>query len=75
LKRKINFSLNLQELGFAKLKDLVLSMSEQVSLELRGHNHPFAFLIEKSIDPRKNVFSQDLDSKSGAFKYLVNTAA
>jgi hypothetical protein len=34
LKKKINFTMNLSELGFAKLKDLVLSMSDKVSLEL-----------------------------------------
>jgi hypothetical protein len=45
LRRKLPFPLDLNELGFPKLKDLILSMSDQIKLELRGHNHPFAYLI------------------------------
>jgi len=45
LRRKLSFSLDLNELGFPKLKDLILSMNDRVKLELRGHNHPFAYLI------------------------------
>jgi hypothetical protein len=48
LRRKLPFSLDLNELGFPKLKDLILSMSDRVKLELRGHNHPFAYLIRPS---------------------------
>ena len=40
--------MDLNELGFPKLKDLILSMSDKIKLELRGHNHPFAYLIKSS---------------------------
>ncbi len=46
LRRKLTFSLDLNELGFPKLKDLILSMQDRIKLELRGHNHPFAYLIK-----------------------------
>ncbi len=46
LKRKLPFALDLNELGFPKLKDLILSMADKIKLELRGHNHPFAYLIK-----------------------------
>jgi hypothetical protein len=47
LRRKLTFSLDLNELGFPKLKDLILSMQDRIKLELRGHNHPFAYLIKQ----------------------------
>lgn len=46
LRRKLPFVLDLNELGFPKLKDLILSMSDKIKLELRGHNHPFAYLVK-----------------------------
>ena len=46
LRRKLPFALDLNELGFPKLKDLILSMSDKIKLELRGHNHPFAYLLK-----------------------------
>jgi OST-HTH/LOTUS domain len=54
LRRKLSFSLDLNELGFPKLKDLILSMNDRVKLELRGHNHPFAYLIKASARPIKS---------------------
>jgi len=44
LKRSLKFELNVSDLGFPKFKDLLLSMPEVVSIELKGVNHPFAFL-------------------------------
>lgn len=41
LKRILQFPLDLTELGFPKLKDLLNSIVE-VSIELRAGNHPFA---------------------------------
>lgn len=41
VKRKLNFPLNIAELGFAKLKDLLLTLPV-VEIEQRGTNHPFA---------------------------------
>jgi OST-HTH Associated domain/OST-HTH/LOTUS domain len=46
IRRKLSFSLDLAELGFAKLKDLLLTMPE-VEIELRGANHPFAVYKSK----------------------------
>lgn len=46
IKRKINFSINISELGFAKLKDLLL-VTPDVEIELRGTNHPFAVYRSK----------------------------
>ena len=43
LKRKLSYPLDLSELGFAKLKDLLSTMPE-IEIELRGTNHPFAVL-------------------------------
>ena len=65
LRRKINFTLDLNELGFPKLKDLIVSMSDRVKLELRGHNHPFAYLIRT---PNRTVKSTP-DSKQIQQKY------
>lgn len=44
-RNKLPFNLNLTELGFTKLKDLILSMGNQIKIDNRGHNHPFAVLI------------------------------
>lgn len=44
IKYKLPFPLDLNELGFVKLKELLSTMSGQVKIELRGHNHPFARL-------------------------------
>jgi hypothetical protein len=56
LRRKIPFPLDFNELGFQKLKDLILTMSDQVKLELKSHNHPFACLYTgtRSVNSRAN---------------------
>lgn len=54
LRRKLTFSLDLNELGFPKLKDLILSMQDRIKLELRGHNHPFAYLIRSGVKSNKS---------------------
>ena len=41
LKKEKGLTLDINELGFAKLKDLLLSINN-VYVELRGINHPFA---------------------------------
>jgi hypothetical protein len=46
VKRKLNFQMNITELGFAKLKDLLLVMPD-VEVEQRGNNHPFAVFRPK----------------------------
>jgi hypothetical protein len=45
LKYKLQFALDLNELGFVKLKELLVTMQDQIKIELRGHNHPFAKLV------------------------------
>ncbi|CAG9329364.1 unnamed protein product [Blepharisma stoltei] len=49
LKRALKFQLNIAELGFAKLKDLLLTFP-RVTVELRGTNHPFAVLKDPKSD-------------------------
>lgn len=44
LKTRLNFTLNLHELGFAKLKDLILSMRDRVKVS--NSNHPVASLLD-----------------------------
>ena len=51
LNKKLRFNLNVTELGFTKLKDLVLSVCDRIKIENRGSNHPFAVLIN---DPYHN---------------------
>lgn len=53
LKYRLSFPLDLNELGFVKLKDLLNTMSDQIKVELRGHNHPFAILIPNK--PKKEL--------------------
>ena len=48
LKKKLVFPLDLNELGFPKLKELILSMNDQIKIELKGTNHPFAYLLKTS---------------------------
>ena len=59
LKKKLPFALDFNELGFAKLKDLILTMQDEIKLELKGHNHPFAFLISHG----KNIQSEDYTNR------------
>jgi hypothetical protein len=42
LNKKLPFYLDLNELGYPKLKDFLYSMSDQITLDLRGNNHPYA---------------------------------
>ena len=45
LKKKLPFTLDLNELGFPKLKDLLKSMDDEIKIELKDVNHPFAYLL------------------------------
>lgn len=47
LKKKLPFTLDLNELGFAKLKYLLETMDDEIMVELINYNHPFAFLVNK----------------------------
>lgn len=47
LKRRLKYPLDIGELGFAKLKDLLLSIPEVV-IEIREQNNPFAVLAPYS---------------------------
>lgn len=62
LKYKLPFPLDLNELGFVKLKELLATMADRVKVELRGHNHPFAILISelKSVQKKsqKEVYNE-----------------
>ena len=56
------FILDLNELGFPKLKDLILSMSDKIKLELRGHNHPFAYLMTSGRYVHSKINSDDFQN-------------
>lgn len=51
LKNKLGYSPKLEELGFSKMKEFILSMKDQVALEIKGHSHPLAYLINKGKNP------------------------
>jgi len=55
LKRDKGLSIDINELGFPKLKDLLLSVPG-VKIELRGINHPFA-IIERNIPDSEAIVS------------------
>mmetsp|Transcript_46072 Transcript_46072/g.33846 ORF Transcript_46072/g.33846 Transcript_46072/m.33846 type:complete len:205 (+) Transcript_46072:1894-2508(+) len=64
LRKKLTFTLDLNELGFPKLKDLILSMNDEIKLELRGINHPFAYLITSGNRPvHSKINSDDFQSQ------------
>jgi hypothetical protein len=75
LKRSLTFSVDLTELGFAKLKDLLQTIPE-VTIELRGTNHPFAVLAEgaKTLDSRsqENTFTNDVDDLVKAMSNVLH---
>jgi len=74
LKRHLPFNLDLNELGFAKLKDLILSMPTQVKIELRGANHPFATLITKhqhSLSEIVHTRNKRGENQDGVMNYNV----
>lgn len=48
LKKKVSFDFNIQSFGFPKLKDLILQMKDQVKIDLKGQNHPYASLISQN---------------------------
>ena len=48
MKKLVKFSININDLGFAKLKDL-LNTIPQVQIELRNVNHPFAVLKKEPV--------------------------
>ena len=58
LKTRLNFSLNLAELGFAKLKDLILSMRDRV--EVSNSNHPVATLAKPKGNTHSTNSSEDM---------------
>lgn len=60
IRRKLNFPLDISELGFAKLKDLLLTMPE-VEIELRGTNHPFAVYKSKHKRHKEEELKNALD--------------
>lgn len=71
LKRKLSFYLDLTELGFSKLKDLLMTMPN-VEIVLRGTNHPFAVYkphkkrpVSDSEDITKSINEIISDCKQG----------
>lgn len=73
LKREINASLDLNELGFAKLKDLLATISD-VTVEFRGTNHPFAVLRQHSApsNPFNAQIKRVVDAMCSVIKEFPN---
>ncbi len=63
LKYRLPFPLDLNELGFVKLKELLVTMPGQVQIEVRGHNHSFVRLVHASLS--RPFGSADLDAAAG----------
>ena len=61
LNKKLVFPLDLNELGFPKLKDLILS--DRIKLDLKGTNHPFAYLLWTSNYDKTRDKSEDFQIK------------
>lgn len=66
LKYKLPFPLDLNELGFVKLKELLVTMADRIRIELRGHNHPFAVLVSEENDLKRKVQYRGEYSYTGA---------
>eukprot|EP00826_Nyctotherus_ovalis_P041933 TRINITY_DN4273_c0_g5_i3.p1 TRINITY_DN4273_c0_g5~~TRINITY_DN4273_c0_g5_i3.p1 ORF type:complete len:598 (+),score=145.78 TRINITY_DN4273_c0_g5_i3:692-2485(+) len=64
LKYRLPFPLDLNELGFLKLKELLATMADQVKVDARGHNYPIARLIHKKSMGGMHPRSYGLDSGS-----------
>ncbi len=62
LKRKLPFKLDWNQLGYAKLKDLITSMNDQIKLELIGPNHTLAYLIYSGRYHHTNGHSDDIQN-------------
>ena len=61
LKRRLNFRLEWNELGYPKLKDFILSMPDKIWLDQRGHNHPYAKLVMQ----KGHTYSEEIKKPSG----------
>lgn len=64
LKYRLPFPLDLNELGFLKLKELLATMADQVKVDARGHNYPIARLIHKKSMGGMHPKSYGLESGS-----------
>jgi hypothetical protein len=62
LKNKIPFNLTFPELGFSKLKDLINSMGDKIKIDSKGHNHPYAVLINPESYTRSANSSDDFSN-------------
>jgi len=60
LKSRLNFGLNLAELGFAKLKDLILSMRDRVNVS--NSTHPIATLVKVNHNSHSINSSEDMSN-------------
>lgn len=64
LKKRLPFNYSLSELGFGKLKDLVLSMNDKIKIDNKSNNHPFAVLVNPEPYHRSASSSEDFHSFS-----------
>jgi OST-HTH/LOTUS domain len=58
LRQYLNFPLDITKLGFNKLKDIILSFGDEFKIEVRGTNHPFVSLRNKSLDQYSMAFAK-----------------
>jgi len=65
--KKLPFGYSLPELGFAKLKDLILSMSDKIRIDNKSNNHPFAILINPELYRRSLSDSEEFNPMPNKF--------
>jgi hypothetical protein len=49
LKKSINFSYNLQELGFSKLKNLIMTLSDKIDIDVNKSTLSYSFHINSKM--------------------------
>lgn len=73
MRNKLPFALDYNYLGFAKLQDLILSMDGSIKVELKGHNHPFVYLVKSNRYVHNNSKSDDHMAIPERFGLLANS--
>jgi len=67
IKKRLPFNYSLPELGFAKLKDLILSMGDQIRIDNKSNNHPYAILINPKAYHKGLSHSEDFHPMPNQF--------
>jgi len=72
IKKKLHFNYSLPELGFAKLKDLILSMGDEIKIDNKSNNHPYAVLINPEAYHKGYPSSEDFHAIPNQFPGYAN---